>query len=78
VIERARAILAALERDELTRGGRPSVSGTPADPQQQLGLFQAPSPDDQLRRRLASVDVDRMTPLEALTFLSDLKRDSAS
>jgi DNA mismatch repair protein MutS len=78
VIERARAILAALERDELTRGGRPSVSGTPTDPQQQLGLFQTPAPDDQLRRRLASVDVDRMTPLEALTFLSDLKRDAAS
>ena len=78
VIERARAILAALERDELTRGGRPSVSGTPTDPQQQLGLFQAPAPDDQLRQRLASVDVDRMTPLEALTFLSDLKKDAAS
>jgi DNA mismatch repair protein MutS len=78
VIERARAILAALERDELTRGGRPSVSGTTTDPQQQLGLFQTPAPDDQLRQRLAAVDVDRMTPLEALTFLSELKRDTAS
>jgi DNA mismatch repair protein MutS len=78
VIERARAILAALERDELTRGGRPSVSGTPADPQRQLGLFQAPPPDDQLRQRLAAIDLDRMTPLEALTLLSELKRDAAS
>jgi DNA mismatch repair protein MutS len=78
VIERAREILAALERDELTRGGRPSVSGTTTDPQQQLGLFQTPAPDDQLRQRLAAVDVDRMTPLEALTFLSELKRDAAS
>jgi DNA mismatch repair protein MutS len=78
VIERARAILAALERDELTRGGRPSVSGTPTDPQQQLGLFQTSAPDDQLRQRLAAVDVDRLTPLEALTFLADLKRDAAS
>ena len=78
VIERARAILAALERDELTRGGRPSVSGTATDPQQQLGLFQTAAPDDHLRERLAAVDVDRMTPLEALTFLADLKRDAAS
>src|SRR5262249_12704657 len=63
VSERARAILAAWERDELTRGGRPSLSSTPVEPQRQLGLFQPPPPDDQLRQRLASLDIDRMTPL---------------
>jgi len=73
VIRRAGEILAALERDELTRGGRPSVSGTPAEPQQQLGLFQAPV-DDQLRRRLQAIDVNAMTPLEALTELAELKK----
>ena len=51
VIDRAREILGALERDELTRGGRPSVSGTPSDPQRQLGLFQAPAADDRAARR---------------------------
>jgi len=76
VVERAREILAALERDELTRGGRPSVSGTRSDPQRQLGLFQAPSAaDDALRQRIAAVDVDRMTPLEALALLAELKKD---
>jgi len=75
VIERAREILAALERDELTRGGRPSVSGTPSEPQRQLGLFQAAAPDDRLRDRLKAVDVDHMTPLEALALLADLKKD---
>jgi DNA mismatch repair protein MutS len=76
VVERAREILSALERDELTRGGRPSVSGTRSDPQRQLGLFQAPSAaDDSLRQRLAAVDVDRMTPLEALALLAELKKD---
>jgi DNA mismatch repair protein MutS len=74
VIDRAREILHALERDELTRGGRPTVSGTIADPQQQLGLFQAPATDDRLRDRLAAVDVDRMTPMEALTLLAELKQ----
>jgi DNA mismatch repair protein MutS len=73
VIARAREILGALERDELTRGGRPSVSGTASDPQRQLGLFQAPAVDDGLRGKLAAVDIDHMTPMEALAFLAELK-----
>lgn len=79
VIERAREILAALERDELTRGGRPSVSGTPNDPQRQLGLFQpatVPVPAQKLLTRLTAADLDRMTPLEALTFLAELKKEA--
>jgi DNA mismatch repair protein MutS len=76
VIVRARAILGALERDELTRGGRPSVSGTTADPQQQLGLFQSAPADDRLRARLSELDVDRITPLEALTLLAELKKEA--
>jgi DNA mismatch repair protein MutS len=75
VIDRAREILTALERDELTRGGRPSVSGTPSEPQRQLGLFQSAPPDDRLRDRLAAVDVDRMTPIAALTLLAELKKE---
>jgi DNA mismatch repair protein MutS len=78
VVDRAREILAALERDELTRGGRPSVSGTPSEPQQQLGLFQTTPSDDRLRQRLAAVDVDRMTPIDALTFVAALKKDLES
>jgi DNA mismatch repair protein MutS len=86
VIERARAILEALEHDELTRGGRPSISGTPAEPQQQLGLFQAlvapaaPAAFDQktdkVAQRLRDLDTDAITPLQALTILADLKKDA--
>ena len=79
IIERARQILSALERDELARGGRPTVSGTPSNPQQQLGLFQPSEADsakvDELRTKLAGVDVDRLTPLEALTMLAELKKE---
>ncbi len=75
VIDRAREILSALERDELSRGGRPSLSGTADDPQRQLGLFQAPAVIDALRDKLAAIDVDRLTPLEALTTLADLKKE---
>ncbi|PYR37497.1 MAG: DNA mismatch repair protein MutS [Acidobacteria bacterium] len=76
VIDRARQILAALERDELTRGGRPSVSGTPDEPQQQLALFRATPADDGLRARLSAIDVDRMTPIEALTTLAELRKEA--
>jgi DNA mismatch repair protein MutS len=77
VIERAREILSALERDELSRGGRPSVSGTTMDPQRQLGLFQPAASElpDSLREKLASIDVDRMTPVEALLLLAELKKE---
>jgi DNA mismatch repair protein MutS len=76
VVNRAREILSALERDELTRGGRPSVSGTPGEPQQQLGLFQAQPNDDRLREKIAALDIDRLTPLEALTTLAELKKEA--
>jgi len=79
VITRAKAILEALEQDELTRGGRPSISGTPAEPQRQLGLFQSPVGHDlnaeRLVQRLRDVDIDGMTPLQALSLLADLKAD---
>jgi DNA mismatch repair protein MutS len=76
VVNRAREILAALERDELTRGGRPSLSGTPGDPQRQLALFQSAPAEDPIRQRIAALDVDRMTPLEALTLLTEIKKDA--
>ena len=77
VIARARDILSSLEQDELTRGGRPALSGAPPSSQQQLGLFQAavePAADT-LRERIRDLDLNRTTPLEALQILSDLKRD---
>ena len=76
VVERAREILNALERDELTRGGRPSVTATPGDPQRQLALFQPAPPPDRIRTALAALDVDRMTPIEALTTLATLRKEA--
>ncbi|MEW6321783.1 MAG: DNA mismatch repair protein MutS [Acidobacteriota bacterium] len=77
VIARARDILGALEQDELTRGGRPALSGGPPAPQQQLGLFQAlPGPGERLRQRLRDIDINRTTPLDALHLLQELKREA--
>jgi len=73
VVARAREILSGLERDELSRGGRPSLSGAAAE-RQQLGLFEAPAAEaDALRRKLREIDVNQLTPLQALTLLAELK-----
>jgi DNA mismatch repair protein MutS len=78
VVARAREILNGLERDELSRGGRPSLSGAGAlDRQQQLGLFQAPQAgDDPIHRRLRGLDIDQITPLQALSLLAELKHEA--
>ena len=77
VVSRARDILQALENDELSRGGRPSLSLGTSGPQQQLGLFQtAHSAHEHVVERLREADVNQMTPLAALAFLADLKREA--
>jgi hypothetical protein len=58
-VARAKAILSGLERDELSRGGRPTLSGAPSDPQSsQLGLFAAPpeTPAGELGRSVTPLD----------------------
>jgi len=57
VVARAGEILVALEQDELARGGRPSVTHTAHEPQQQLGLFSFGAPREPVaERRLHDVD----------------------
>ncbi len=76
VVTRAKQILAGLERDELSRGGRPSLSDEPrqqASPQ--LGLFAPPASNEgALARRLRDLDVNDTTPMEALNVLVELKK----
>jgi len=66
VVQRAREVLLELESGD-RHGGR---AATPAD---QLSLFAATAPDGGLRRELADIDVDAMSPLEALTRLYELR-----
>ena len=76
VIARARDILTSLEQDELTRGGKPTLSSAAPTNQQQLGLFQTASPaDEKLREKIRDVDINRTTPIDALRILEDLKKD---
>jgi DNA mismatch repair protein MutS len=80
VITRAREILVGLERDELSRGGRPTLSGANNGPQtRQLGLFtmsaDAPVSSEvaAILARLQELDVDDTTPRRALELLAELK-----
>ncbi|MCX8117284.1 MAG: DNA mismatch repair protein MutS [Desulfobacterota bacterium] len=76
VIDRAREILSNLERGEFDAMGMPRLArskGTPSAPKTpfQPSLF---SPTDPLRMELKRIDPDRMTPIEALNVLSELKK----
>jgi DNA mismatch repair protein MutS len=83
VIARAREVLANLEAGELDEAGtpRPARRATQEHPNQ-LGLFladQAPVLAPSARRLLESlraVEVDRLTPLEALNLLARWKADA--
>ena len=77
VVARAKEILGGLERDELSRGGRPTLSGTAsASSAGQLGLFQAGTGADPIREKLATLDVDQLTPLQALMLLAELAKEA--
>jgi DNA mismatch repair protein MutS len=78
VIARARDILSSLEQDELTRGGKPTISGAAPSSQQQLGLFQTALPsaaDEKLKDRIREIDINRTTPLDALRIIEELKKE---
>jgi DNA mismatch repair protein MutS len=76
VISRARHILTGLERDELSRGGRPTLSGSVDDsPSPQLALFADGSTvENEIAVRLREIDVDNTTPRQALELLAELKK----
>jgi len=68
IIARARHILHNLERNELTDAGEPRLAADGAGAQ--LALFAGA--DDRLRDELAAIEVDQLSPLEALNRLHEL------
>jgi DNA mismatch repair ATPase MutS len=86
VVARAKAILAGLERDELSRGGRPTLSGSTGDMQSsQLGLFAAPvdagGPEGLPLRGpnlRGSVDADRRSVVDADLHASQMQEGASA
>ena len=74
VCRRAEQVLVNIERHELNFAGDPvmqSPADTAADRISQLDLFR--SPTEELVDRLNRVDLEEMTPIDALNFLADLR-----
>jgi DNA mismatch repair protein MutS len=80
VLGRAGAILAALEDDSAIAGG-PGSANRQREGDSQLDLFSRPKlptcseADKGVLLQLQHVDLNRMTPLEALTLIGKLQRD---
>ncbi|PLX91613.1 MAG: DNA mismatch repair protein MutS [Desulfuromonas sp.] len=77
VINRAKEVLANLEGGEFSSQGEPRLArhrnSVPAQPQtSQMSLFNGS--DDPLRQCLRDVDVNTISPLEALNLIDELKR----
>jgi DNA mismatch repair protein MutS len=74
VIERAKEILANLEEDEYSMGDIPRIARgehSPVSGDIQLTLWES---EKELARKLAEMDIENMTPLEALGALADLRK----
>jgi DNA mismatch repair protein MutS len=69
VVKRAREVLLTLEGEHRVVPGRPEVE----DPSQ-LALFAEQARSHPVVEAIKGLDLDRMTPLEALTRLAELKR----
>jgi DNA mismatch repair protein MutS len=74
VIERAKEILANLEEDEYSIGEIPRIARgehSPVSGDIQLTLWES---EKELTRKLSELDIDNITPLEALEIMTRLKR----
>ena len=69
VLSRARQVLQRLESEQLSRAGSP-----PPPPRDQLGLFAATR--HPALERLSKLDVNSLTPIQALALLEELGRDA--
>lgn len=77
VVERAHELLHNIEKGEFNSEGKPRIAPgkkTKAKNQGQRGLF---SPEeDPLRKKIKEIEPDRLTPIDALHILYELKKDA--
>ena len=75
MLERARAILEKLEDEGESVRDALVESSAERQPQQQLALFELPK--DQIVREIGKLDLEAMTPLQAMQKLSEWKDELA-
>lgn len=78
VVQRAKQLLAELEgnnKNERQRVRNLMQQGAPTDPQLQLSLFSAPA-DHPVVETLRALQIEELTPIEALTLLYELQRQA--
>jgi DNA mismatch repair protein MutS len=77
LIDRANAILQQLEQHHVKEEGKDRVSDVlkqVEEPKLQLSIFDSHSQTfDQIRTLLSSIDINRLTPVEALMKLNEVK-----
>jgi DNA mismatch repair protein MutS len=71
-IQRAREVLAGLEDERPSQVGMPEKTRVSAGAPPQLELFVPPKPSE-VERVLKEIDLDKVTPMEALSLLARLK-----
>ena len=80
VINRANEVLSILEKKKNTKnrnhkGSENSTKETPNEKGVQLSFFKLDDPIlEQIREEIKDLDVDKLTPLEALIKLNDIKK----
>ncbi len=84
VVSRAQELLESFEGSEAPPSGAAPPTRRGASPPAQLSLFQAPSPAPispgarEVLQALATADIDRLSPLSALSLLAKLKKKASS
>ncbi|MDD4956076.1 MAG: DNA mismatch repair protein MutS [Candidatus Omnitrophica bacterium] len=73
VVARARSILANLQKDSLLGSIRSKFAGKTAEQEKQLDFFTYNAGKFPLLDEIKGLDLDRMTPIDALSKLSELK-----
>ena len=71
-VQRAREVLGSLEEERPAPAGMPETARRSSGSAPQLDLFSAARPSE-VERVLGEIDLDRITPLEALALLTRLK-----
>jgi DNA mismatch repair protein MutS len=75
VVARAQEILRNLERSEFDREGRPRLAHSPAEAptgSRQLSLFSGP--EEGVLRELRGLELDNLTPMQALQLLAEIRK----